>query len=344
MENTRVAVVGAGVIGHTHLQAIGRVPGFVTSGIVEPGPQASRMAEDVGCRLYPDLDALIADRPDAAIVATPNDHHADPAIALLEAGIPTLVEKPLAETAARADEIVAAAARTGTPGLVGHHRRYNGLIRACRDRIAAGDFGALVAGTVTCTLYKPPHYFDVEWRQRRGSGGPLLINMIHEVDLVQFLFGPIGRVTAVASHEQRGLEVEDTAAAMLEFKRGGLVTLVVTDAAVGPWAWDITAGENLDRFPAHDAVSHAFAGTRAGFSLPDAAWWSHDGDRDWMRQMPRTTIDHDDVDCYERQVEHLGAVSRGAADPIAPLDDGRDNLRVIEAIVESAETRAPVTV
>jgi predicted dehydrogenase len=330
----RIAIIGAGVIGRTHAAAISACEGVTLSGILDP------VHKDLGVKHYRDIDVLIADRPDGVILATPNALHAPMGTSLLEAGIPVLIEKPLADTVEACHMLIAAATRSSTPALVGHQRRYSPIIRAAKAQIDSGAFGQLVAGSVLCSLYKAESYFDEYWRTVPGTGGPVLINLIHELDLLRHLFGEVSNVSAITSTAQRGLPVEDTAAAILEFSAGGLVTVCMSDAAVGPWAWDLTAGENRERFPVHLAVSHMFAGTLAGFSLPDFTWWSHLGAPDWTKKLAQKTLRPDDADVYIAQIEHFADVIHGNADPMVTLEDGLANLMLAEAIQHSASLNA----
>ncbi|AJE44866.1 Gfo/Idh/MocA family protein [Celeribacter indicus] len=342
MKQTRIAVIGGGAIGRTHAVAIRDCPGTELAAIVDPFEAGAALAGELEALHLTELDALFDTRIDGAVIATPNALHVPQATMLIEAGIPVLVEKPLGENAAACRALVSLSEHTGVPGLVGHHRRHNPIIRAAKCAIEDGRFGALVSGTISATLHKADSYFDVAWRREKGSGGPVLINLIHEIDLVRHLFGEIGEVFAMASNDRRGFEVEDTAVILLRLSGGGMVTVALTDAGVGPWCWDTTAGENLARFPAMPAVSHMFAGTRAGMSLPDLSFWTHDGPADWTVPQVNRPLEIVPMDSYVKQIRHFAAVIAGEERPRITLADGAANIAVIEAIRTSVAQRRPV--
>ncbi|GGD25179.1 Gfo/Idh/MocA family protein [Sinisalibacter lacisalsi] len=341
MSDLRIAIVGAGIIGHTHAATLADVRGVALSAVVDPIAGAD-VAERHGVPLFTDVGALLdAGVADAAIVASPNDTHVPITSALLRAGLPVLLEKPVANSVADGEALIAVAEETGVPVLVGHHRRHNPIIKAAKAAITAGRLGDLVTATVNSTLAKPSSYFDVAWRRGSASGGPLSINLIHEIDLLRHFWGEVAEVRAFASNHHRGFDVEDTAAAILVFASGGIATLTISDAATGPWAWDVTAGENPARFPAHDTIAHAYAGTLAALSLPDLAFWRPADEPDWTVRMTRGTLPCTPADPYIGQIEHFAAVARGNASPLVSLADGVANMRVIEAIKTSAANGAP---
>lgn len=343
MAELRIAVVGAGIIGGTHMTALERTGDMRLSAIVDPTDAAAGVAAARGVPHLRDVSDLVARRlADGAVVATPNETHVPIAEALLRAGVPALVEKPVANSVDEGRRLLAAVEATGVPLLVGHHRRHNPMLRAVRKAIDDGTFGRLVTATVTSTLAKPATYFDVAWRVAPGTGGPLLINLIHEIDMLRYFFGEVAQVTGLTSNASRGNVVEDAAAAILGFADGGIATLNVSDAACGPWAYDLTSGES-PRFPVHDVHAHTYAGTRAGISLPDAAIWTHPGAPDWQTPMRRGKLAFTAGDPFVAQMRHFGAVIRGAAAPAVSCADGVANMRVIAAIKQSSAERRPVT-
>ncbi|MDO6966717.1 Gfo/Idh/MocA family protein [Rhizobium alvei] len=340
-----IAVIGAGAIGRTHIDSIGRMSGFRLSAIVDPMPASATLASALGVPLFPNVETMIGSgSARAAIVATPNETHFPVSEALLRAGIPVLLEKPVSESLASALGLIAVADETGIPLLVGHHRRHNPIIRKAHETIRSGRIGELVMATVTCSLAKPASYFEAAWRRAPGAGGPLLINLVHEIDLLRHFFGEIATVQAMASNKRRGFAVEDTAAVCLEFVGGGLGTLCISDAATGPWAWDLSAGENRLRFPAHPVTAHHYAGSRAGLSLPDLTLWEPESEPDWTRALHPTKIAVETADPYEAQLAHFAGLIRNGGAPLVSARDATANLIVLDAIGQAAATGRVVSV
>src|SRR5262249_43025624 len=136
---TRIAVIGAGLIGRKHLSILKDDPAFEVVGIADPAPQAGAYARENGFAHFKDAEALLdKTRPDGAIIAGPNVTHLSVALACAARKIPAIVEKPVADTVADALKVVAAARDAKVPMLTGHHRRYNPIMRAARDFVASG--------------------------------------------------------------------------------------------------------------------------------------------------------------------------------------------------------------
>lgn len=148
----------------------------------------------------------------------------------------------------------------------------------------------------------------------------------------------------MASHARRGFPFEDTAAICLAFAGGGLATLCISDAAVGPWAWDLSAGENRARFPAHPVSAHVYAGSRAGLSLPDLILWQAPGGPDWTRELQPRRLAHAAADPYRQQLAHFAALIRDGGTPRVSVRDATANMIVLDAIAESARRRQTAAV
>ncbi|MEM7752250.1 MAG: Gfo/Idh/MocA family oxidoreductase [Pseudomonadota bacterium] len=337
----KIALVGAGLIGRTHVE---RIRGAAQlHAIVDPADNAKHLAAEIGVPWFADLDACFASvRPDGVIVASPNALHFAHGSACLNAGLPVLIEKPLAESVASAKSLVQLAAKTGVPILVGHHRRHSPLIDAARSVIAQGRLGRLVTVNALFWLNKPADYFDVAWRTLPGAG-PTYINLIHDIDLLQHLCGPIQTVQAREANQVRGYEVEDTSAIILTFANGVLGTVTVSDAVSAPWSWELTSGEN-PAYPKTDQSCYMIGGTIGALSLPDLRVWSHEGPQSWWSPMACDPVDVQPHDPVVAQFQHFLDLIEGTADPKVSAEDGLRNIEVLDAIKRAAQSGGIVPV
>lgn len=342
MSTIQLALVGAGVIGRTHIDRIQRNPGLALIGIADPTPAGRSLARDLNIPWFADHHSLLEHtEPQGAIVATPNAMHVSVAGDFLVRGIPALVEKPIASTVAEAQLLVDASARLNTPVLVGHHRRHNPIIHRAKEIIESGKLGRIISATAFAMFRKPDDYFEAAWRRQAG-GGPILINLIHDIDMLRFLLGEIESVQALDSHAAREFEVEDSAAALLRFTSGALGTVLVSDAAASPWCWDFCAGEQ-GQYPRQEVQSHFVTGTHGSLSLPDLTTWSYSGERHWHAEMTRSQTMVHAADPYTRQLDHFAAVIAGQAAPLCSALDGLRTLEATLAIVQAAQTKQVVS-
>lgn len=341
---TRIAVIGAGLIGRKHLGILKEDPAFEVAGIADPAPEAEAYARENGFPHFRDSEALLdKTKPDGVVIANPNALHRKTALLCIARRIPAIVEKPVADTLADARAIVDAAAQANIPMLTGHHRRHNPIMQAARDLVASGALGRIVAANGTWLHRKPDDYFDVTWRREAG-GGPILINAIHDIDCLRMVVGEIDSVQAVASSKSRGFPVEDTAAAVVRFADGALGTFIVSDATVSPWNWESTSRESAIT-PYELENCFIVAGTRGSLSIPQLQHWSYDKpDGGWADPLTRRTLPVRHADPYPRQLHHFARVIRGEEKPVIDAAEGARTLAATLAIAESAKTGRPVEV
>ncbi len=335
--NVRVAVVGAGLIGRRHADAIAVTKGVTLASVVDPSPTGSQVAEVHGSQHYCALDEMIRkDRPDCVILATPNHLHVEMVIECVAAKLPTLVEKPLATDLDGAERIVAVGKAAAIPLLTGHHRRHNPLIARAKAYIEDGGLGRITAVQATTWLCKPDDYFDMDWRRKKGAG-PVYINLIHDIDMLRHLCGEVISVHAMESSAIRNNEVEDTAVILLKFASGALCTVNLSDTVVAPWSWELTAREN-PMYPATSEACYMIGGTHGSMSLPNLAVWTNQDQRSWSEPISATKLLFDFEDPLVRQVRQFAAVVRGDEEPLVSAEEGLRNQQVIEAVKTSAAT------
>lgn len=339
MTMVRIAVAGAGLIGRRHIELIRRSDCSELAAIVDPAPAAAALARDSGVPLYRTLTELFATRrPDALIAATPNILHAQNGIECARHGVPVLVEKPIADSLANAEELITAAERAGIALLVGHHRRHSRILAKAREIVQQGRLGRLVAISGSALFYKPDGYFaEGPWRREPG-GGPILINMIHEVDDLRSVCGEIVAVQALSSSATRGFAVEDTVTIGLRFGNGALGSFLLSDTAAAARSWEQTSRENASYATYPDEDCYLIAGVDGSLGVPTMRLKTVAGERSWLRPMHEEVVAVERTDPLALQLDHFCAVIRGEATPLVAARDALQTLRVTLAIDEAART------
>jgi predicted dehydrogenase len=342
---TRIAVVGAGLIGRKHIAVLrSQHADFTLAAVTDPSPAAKAEAEQLGYACYTMLEEMLDKaRPDGVIIAVPNQMHVEVGLTCLARRLPILIEKPVADTVSEALRLVSAAEAAGVPTLTGHHRRHNPIMQRAAEVIREGRIGRVVAATSLWLAHKPKGYHDFAWRRQPG-GGPVLINAIHDIDCLRMLVGEIETVQAASSNLVRGFEVEDTAAAVLSFTNGALGTLIVSDTASSQWSWETTAGEN-PYYPKAPEDCYRIAGTRGSLAVPSLdVRWHEAGNESWGEPLTGQRQPVSPADPYVEQMRNFSDVIRGKAAPVLSGRDGTVTLAATLAIAQSAKTGRPVRV
>lgn len=341
MPKQKIAVAGAGYIGLAHIDCLRASPTCVLSGIVDPSPAAVAIAAKEGVPLFRTLDELFASaRPDGIILATPNHLHVEQALRCLEAGVPMLLEKPIATLLEDGERLAKAIEASGVPVLIGHHRAHSPIMVKAKEVIDSGKLGKLVGIMGSAVFFKPDHYFaDNPWRRQVGAG-PILLNMIHEVHNLRILCGDIVSVLAMSSNAIRGFPIEDTVAISLRFASGALGSFFLSDTAACARSWEQTSQEN-QAYPSYDDEDcYVITGTFGSLSVPTMRLktYGKTEDRSWWKPFDMSVAAMIREDPLARQIEHFGAVIRGETNPLVSASDGCENLRIANAIVESSRT------
>ena len=306
MSRARIVVVGAGVMGRRHVEYIETSSCADLAAVCDRDARAATLAAQYGVPLFHDYtEALDLAAPDGAIIAAPTQLHEEIALACIRRGIAPLVEKPITASLDEGRRLVDEACAAGVPLLVGHHRRYHPRIRRLRELVNGGAIGSLVGVSMLWTVKKPDDYYDTLWRTRAG-GGPVLTNLIHEIDSLRYVCGEIVSVYAATSSATRGYEVEDTAAITLEFAGGVVGSVFLSDATPSPWSYELTMFEN----PAYAHVSGNcafFFGNEGSLAFPKMELWRYagGGERGWHEPLVQEERAPDDDDPLAAQTGPL---------------------------------------
>lgn len=338
-----VAIVGCGMIARFHVRALAEVANTRLVALVDRSEEiAARFRDGLGLQVdaYGDLTKALA-RPDVqvVIIATPSGLHRDPAVAAAAAGKHVVVEKPLEITTERCDAIIDACHKHGVLLCTIFPSRFGDANAELKRAIDAGKFGRLTLGETTCKWWRSQQYFDEGgWKGKKAldGGGALMNQAIHNVDLLQWMMGPVREIvgyTDTLAHER--IEVEDTAVACLRFASGALGVIQATTSVYpglpktisihGDRGTAVIEQDDVLRWEFNpptaedEQVRQRFAqkvGASGGSSDPAAI--SHAG--------------------HARQLSDFAEAIRAGRRPVVDGPEGRKAVAIIEAIYQSAES------
>lgn len=346
MERLALVVVGPGLIGKQHIRLINENPRCELCAIVAPDHVVNHeIAKTQGVPLFHSLDdCLRAKAVAGVIISSPNEFHAEQASQCIQAGIPVLIEKPITVSVAEGETLVAMATQRRAKVMVGHHRAHSPLLSLARAAISEGRLGRLVSVMGSAQFSKPAHYFESgPWRREPG-GGPILINLIHEIGNLRSLCGEISAVQALSSSAVRQFPVEDTVAINLAFASGALGTFVLSDTAATAKSWEQTSRENPSYPTYADEDCYMIAGTTGSLAIPTMRlkYYSADAEPSWWTPFREEVLEIRREDPLTRQLEHFAQVIEGRCEPLVSAADGLRNLMVTEAVRHSAATHQTV--
>ncbi|NLA36941.1 MAG: Gfo/Idh/MocA family oxidoreductase [Actinobacteria bacterium] len=211
----KLGIIGTGIMGANHARVAAAHPAFDLVAVVDPQlERAQTLADRFDATAYSSLDECIG-QLDCAIVATPTEYHFATATQLLEAGVHTLVEKPITTTVDEADELIALAANRGLVLTVGHVERFNPAVL---------ELPNLVKDPIHITANRVSPYSP------RVTVGVVLDLMVHDLDIVAQLAGSTP-VSVKSSTQTVRSDSEDLATALITFANG--VTATVTASRIG---------------------------------------------------------------------------------------------------------------
>jgi len=343
----RLAVFGVGLIGLRHLDIAAEEPGCVIVAAADPMEAARGAVESRGAHFYLDYRALLdQEQVDGVIIATPNSTHAPIGIAVAERGLPMLMEKPITDTVEAGTALLEAAKKAGVAIAVGHHRRFDPSVEIARKMLSEGAVGELTALHFLWSVRKHASYYDTGggWRKQRPGGGPVLINLIHDIDLMRHFGGDITRIYAELGHAARGFEVEDVIAATVRFSSGAVGSIVASDASPSPWGWELGSGEN-PHIPETGKNCYRLLGTQGSLALPRLELWRH-GDIDngsWSDEIALSAHKFGPRIALRQQLRQFCRVVRGEEEPRVSGADGLATLIATAAVTRSGELGAPIT-
>jgi UDP-N-acetylglucosamine 3-dehydrogenase len=211
----RAGLIGLGHMGRHHARVLQGLPDVELVAAADPREEARG---PVGVEVLGSVAELLDRGIDMCVVASPTETHEEIGLALAEAGVATLIEKPLAHDSKAAQTLVEAFERNHVVGCVGHIERFNPALREMRRRLAEGQLGEVYQ---VLTRRQGP------FPARIADAGVILDLATHDIDLTSWVTGSPYRSVAARTAHRSGREHEDLVSAVGALENGVVVTHLV---------------------------------------------------------------------------------------------------------------------
>lgn len=238
----RIACIGAGFIAARHLGHLSTIEGVTIAGVADVALERAReYTARYGGRPYADWRAMLErERPDAVYLCLPPFAHGEPEETLIEAGVPFFVEKPLDLRSELPERLAARVEERGLLTSVGYHWRYIDTVQRSRELLA--ERPAHLALGYWLDLVPPPPW----WTQRERSGGQVVEQTTHIIDLARYLVGEVSQVYGASCpaglEKHPDADIESASVAVLRFATGAVGAISSTCLAhyphrIGLWLY-----------------------------------------------------------------------------------------------------------
>jgi predicted dehydrogenase len=328
MANLRAGLIGLGMMGRHHARVLRELDGVDLVAVADSFGDPHGVAGQLG--LLSSVQELIAAGIDMAVVAVPTGLHEEVGLALAAAGVHTLVEKPIADSAEAGQRLVDAFSSNGLVGAVGHIERFNPALQSLRKRIEAGELGEVYQIATRRQGPFPARIADVGVVKDLGT---------HDIDLTAWLAQ--SRFTSIFAHitTRSGRPHEDMVAATGHLENGVITNhlvnwlspmkerLTIVTGEKGAFVADTitadltffengTVATEWESMAAFRGVSEGNV-TRLAIAKPEPLRTEHEAFRDAVL---------------------------GLRSDVVTMQEGLDTLRVAEAVLESASSRQIVEI
>ena len=338
-EKIRFGIIGCGMIAGWHANAIKAVDGAELVGVTDNYPEgAISFAQKYGVKVFETTELLLESKDiDVICICTPSGLHASQAIIAANAKKHIVVEKPMALNLTEVDEVIQAVESNNVKMEIISQLRFSPAVKKLKEAVDSGVLGRIVTGDIYMKFFRSQEYYNKGgWRGTwaMDGGGALMNQGIHGIDLLRYVMGPVKNVFANTRTLARNIEVEDTAAAVVEFESGALGVIQATTSIYPgyPRRMEI-CGDRGSIVLEEDSIVRwdvegqqvpgdiTLQGTASGASSNPGAF-SNEG--------------------HILQISDMGDAIINNRKPLVDVYEGRKPIEIIMAIYESSKTGKPV--
>lgn len=323
----RVALVGLGSIGRRHLRLLKSIRPEIEVVLVRSGHGRSWPEESLSKECVSSIVEAIAKDIDGAIISSPAPYHVQQAIQFIKAGVPLLIEKPLSHNMDDIQKLKDLSDRMQVPILVGYVLRHSSDLNYFGERLYENLVGRMIGAKIDCGSYLPDWRPEQDYRitasARKDLGGGVLLELSHELDYANWLFGPFQSVEATLLNSGTlEIDVEDTADLILTSKSG--LTISIHLDFCRPDAIRQCTLEGAEGRLSWDGIAHS---VRLQHESGETGSWPFTTERDAM---------------FREQLRHFfSCIEEGELSKVT-LDDGIAVMTLIDAARQSNRDKAVV--
>lgn len=338
----RIALVGCGRISTRHAEVL-TGDGLPQAELVAVCDLNLDRAEQAGTKYrvpwFGDMHSMMQNvDTDVVAVLTESGHHPRDVFELAQYGKPIIVEKPMALTAADADEMIMACEKSGVPLFVVKQNRYNKPVQKLKEALDQGAFGKVFLGSVRVRWCRTQDYYDLDsWRGTKSLDGGVLANQAsHHLDLLEWMLGTPETVTAMTSRALADIETDDTAIATIRFSSGALGLVEAT-----------TATRPTDLEGSLSVLGSLGSVVIGGFSVNKMETWNFDtSSAGYLMDIDQASENPPNVYGFGHLAFYRDVVSSITSGEPPKIDghEGRKSVSLLEAIYKSAETGKEIEV
>jgi predicted dehydrogenase len=322
----RLLVVGCGSIGERHIRCLGSCQDVEVTPCDPRDERLEQMLALYGTRPgiadYADADL---DEFDAVLICTPSNMHIPQAMRACRHGCHLFVEKPMSVDMAGVDALIEAAAERELVLQVGYMLRHHPLLASAQKLVQQGAIGTVYMADICCGAFigdARPEYAQLYWA-KRASGGGVLYDASHELDLIQWFLGPVAEVSCMARHFKLEVDadVDDGAVLIMRTESGALVNMFCNDIQRNYKRAGQIIGDK-------GTVEYSYDESRFSLYQGDTGTWIHQS-----KQFERD-------DFYINQMQNFCAAIRGEEEPRVNGEDGKRSLALaLAGYLSAAEKR-----
>ncbi len=321
-------IVGTGMISDTHAAAIISLPDAVlygAAGVISE--QTDAFAKKYNITAYPDVESMLCDPTiDVVCICTPSGFHAENAITALRHGKHVVLEKPMALTLTDADDVHRVSTEHEKLVTVISQLRFSENIQYIKRLISENAFGKITMCSLQMKYWRDSEYFaGSPWRgtMSMDGGGALMNQGIHGVDLLLYLMGDAKLLSAVTKTAYHKIEVEDTAAAILEFENGAVGTIEASTCAYPGFERRLEILGERGHVVLKEAMIESLVVDRKAVASPNIENSSIGSAQD-----PKAI----DYSLHARQIQNLIDAVHGKAKLVSDCIEGKRALKLIKDI------------